>query len=178
MTKAIIILLFSLVVSNDNKIGINIPKKEEEPPTSLKKPITVETEQVSRLDMQVCDVNASFTSYMDYRMITNSKQYELQQLAITNEKGYREYNGLEMIAIHSQYGKVGDELIITFEDNTEHRFVIGDIKANTDCSHYVNDEERSLIEMIVDTDKISDRLLGKIVEYSRKVIKIEKENEK
>lgn len=176
MSVRLVILLFTLLVSDNIELGTIIPEKEELPPTSLKEPIKSDIKQVWREYMPVCDLKADFASYMDYRAITNSKQFDVQQLAITNEKGYRIYNDRVLIAIHSQYGKVGDELIITFADDTEHRFIIGDIKANTECSHYVNGSRSSLIEIIVDSKLIADRNLGEIRKYSQRVIKIERDN--
>lgn len=167
MVLKILTITLLLTVSSDNKkIGINTPIINKEVVTSFKKPVNQE--------LSVCD-SSSFASYEDYRLLTRYKQYDLQQLAVTNERGYRTFENKTMIAISSQYGKVGDTLKIYFENGRAERFVIGDIKA-VECSHYVNESETSLIEIIVDSNIIKDKHLGKIKEYSYKIIKIEKEN--
>lgn len=172
--KIISVLLLLVLGSNDTTLTIT-PKEEEPPPKAIKRAVASEIEVVELESTPVCDTSASFASYMDFRAITRHTQYDLQQVAITNEKGYREIDGRIMIAIHSQYGSVGDKLKITFSDDSQVNVIIGDIKANTDCSHYVNENEQSIIEVIVDTTIITDRRLGKIKEYSKTINKIEKE---
>lgn len=128
--------------------------------------------------MEVCYKGVNWATYMDYRAITNtrSKQYELQQKAVTNNKGYRSVGGLVLIAVHSRYGKVGDQLQITFGDGSKENFVIGDIKSSkqTTCAHSVGNGEYSLLEVIVDTNIITDKRLGKILDYSKVINNIEK----
>ena len=174
--KIMVVLLLLTVGDNGATLAIT-PKEEEHPLEALKRPITPELEPITTKDMPVCNVNSRFASYMSYKAITNqsSKQYELQQIASTNIKGYRELEDRVMIAMHSQYGSVGDKLVITFNDGSTVNVILGDIKANTDCSHYVNENESSIIEVIVDVSIITDKHLGKIAEYSKPIIKIEKE---
>lgn len=131
------------------------------------------------IELPVCDVNADFASYMDYRTLTKrtSKQYALQGLSETKELGHRTHQEKKQIATHKQYGAIGDKITVTFEDNSQETFVIADHKANTDCSHPVGDTGRtSIIEMVVDTNKVerTDIRDGEIKRYSQKVIKIEK----
>lgn len=177
--KIMVVLLLLAVGDNGTTLAIT-PKEEELPLEVLKTPITTELEQLApsnKQELEVCNINSSFASYMSYKAITNqsSKQYELQQIASTNIKGYRELEDRVMIAMHSQYGSVGDKLVITFNDGSTVNVILGDIKANTDCSHYVNENESSIIEVIVDVSIITDKHLGKIAEYSKPIIKIEKE---
>ena len=185
----VILTTVALFVGGTNVEGIITLPEAEEPPTSLETIVTVEFEpyqdgelkeikkEVEFTSLKVCD-NSSFASYMDYRTITNtnSEQYKLQEVSKTNEKGYRTKGDKVLIAVHSRYGKVGDELKITFVDNHTEHFIIGDIKSSkqTNCSHPVGNGESSIIEIIVDTNIIKDRRLGKILDYSKVLKKIEK----
>lgn len=104
-------------------------------------------------------------------MITNqnSKQYQLQQNAYTNDYGLREYEGKIMIAIAGF--NVGEELKLELETGNELDVVVGDIKANTSCLH----EDGSMVEFIVYTPSLSDkvRLMGDMSElYEGKIVDI------
>lgn len=171
-----IIMVLLLLTLGDNGTPPITPKVIERPTEPIIRVVQAELIQPTKEYMPVCDTS-SFASYMDYRTITNtaSQQYKLQQIADTNSKGYRQVGDRVMIAIHSRYGSVGDYLTITFIDGSKVDVIIGDIKAGTDCSHYVNENESSVIEVIVDTTAIAERQLGKIVEYSKIVKTIEKE---
>lgn len=105
-------------------------------------------------EVEVCDTNSTFKSWMDYRKITDttSDQYMYQQKAITNAKGIRVYEGHFMVAMSATYGSVGDTFKITFEDGNFILAMIGDIKAGTDCTH----PDGSMLEFIVDVDVIPE----------------------
>lgn len=102
----------------------------------------------------VCNLDNSFKSFMDYRMITDtsSPQYKLQQHAYTNKDGLREYEGMLMIAIAGY--NVGDQLKLILDNGKELEVIVGDIKANTGCLH----EDGSLVEFIVYTPELSPKV--------------------
>lgn len=105
-----------------------------------------------------------FKSYENYKKITckSSKQYKLQEKAITNELGIREYNGKVMVAIGTGYGcNVGDEIEVCLEGFSTFRAVVGDIKSDmdTDITNTYHESDKSVIEFIVDTEVISKEIL-------------------
>lgn len=93
---------------------------------------------------------------MDFRTITDtsSKQYELQEKSVTNEKGFRTYQGRKLIAIANY--EVGTYLDLKLDDDTVIKVIVGDIKANTSCLH----GDGSLIEFIVDTNIMNSEWLA------------------
>lgn len=105
------------------------------------------------------DTNGEFKTYMDYRKITNksSKQWALQQLAQTDENGFRIFNGRYLVAVGTYYAKeVGKEMRITLEDGKEVLVIIGDIKQDihTDKNNQYVPANGNIVEFIVDTDKL------------------------
>lgn len=117
--------------------------------------LNVQASQSEQEFIEICSMN-TFKSWMDFRSITYvpSRQYHIQSKSITNDDGIRELNGRLTIAMAEQYGPVGTEYEITFEDGQTIEAVIGDIKANTGCTH----PDGSLIEFIVDKNLISKEI--------------------
>jgi hypothetical protein len=96
---------------------------------------------------------------MDYRKITSrsSLQYRLQQDATTDENGIRLYQGRYMIALGTYYTPtVGVAVDVELEDGTILNCYVGDIKADkdTDVTNRYQKHDGSVIEFIVDTDKL------------------------
>ena len=128
------------------------------------------------------EATGEFKTYMDYRKITDktSKQWNLQQLATTNEKGFRVFNGRYLVAVGSYYSKdVGKEMRITLEDGKKINVMIGDIKQDihTDTNNQYVPVNGNIVEFIVDTDKL-DPLTKKLGDVSNSglegsIIKIE-----
>lgn len=110
--------------------------------------------------LTVPDMDTSFKAYMDYRAITDedSMQYKLQQRAETGENGLRIYHGRYMVAMGSYYGKVGDELTISFTGGESIDVIIGDMKADTDTDatnrYYPMEQGGNVVEFIVDVDEL------------------------
>ena len=106
-------------------------------------------------------VSGEFKTYMDYRTITDtsSKQYELQQQAITNEIGIREINGRLMVAMGTYYvEKVGKKFDITLSTGEVIPVIVGDIKSDlhTDPTNRYIQHNGNIVEFIVNED-ILDR---------------------
>ena len=100
------------------------------------------------MEREICSSSA-FKSWMDFRSITDrsSKQWKLQQNANTDKNyGFRMVDGNLLVAMGPQYGPVGSEYIIQFEDGKVINAMIGDIK-HQGCTS----DDGSMIEFIVDS---------------------------
>ncbi len=138
------------------------------------------------------NADGTFKTYMDYRTIKNqaSKQWHLQQLAKTNDEGFRVFNGKYLIAVGTYYSKdVGKEFRITLSDGLTFNAIVGDIKQDihTDKNNQYVPQNGNIIEFIVDLDKLdpltkrlgdvsNSGLKGKIVSIEEEVISLEKAN--
>lgn len=105
------------------------------------------------------EATGEFKTYMDYRKITDktSKQWNLQQLATTNEKGFRVFNGRYLVAVGSYYAnEVGKELKITLDNGFVFYAMVGDIKMDihTDANNQYIPINGNIVEFIVDIDKL------------------------
>lgn len=122
----------------------------------------------SYTDLEVPSKNA-FKSYMSYRAITDktSRQYELQQSAITDELGLRTYNGRYCVAVGTYYGDVYEEIDVIMENGTVIECVVSDIKDDKHTNH-TNQKHKidgSVVEFIVDIRKL-DKLTQKMGDIS------------
>lgn len=128
------------------------------------------------------EATGEFKTYMDYRKIKDktSKQWNLQQLATTNEKGFRVFNGRYLVAVGSYYAtEVGKELKITLDNGFVFYAMVGDIKMDihTDANNQYVPINGNIIEFIVDIDKLDPKTkkLGDIsnLGFEGKIVKIE-----
>ncbi len=100
-----------------------------------------------------------FKTYMDYRTITDksSAQWQLQQAAVTDFRGFRRYDGKYMVAVGTYYAsRVGTELSVKLSSGAVIDVVVGDIKQNkhTDATNRFVIENGNIIEFIVDSEVI------------------------
>lgn len=128
------------------------------------------------------EATGEFKTYMDYRKIKDksSKQWALQQLAETDENGFRVFNGKYLVAVGTYYSKdVGKEMRITLEDGKKINVMIGDIKQDihTDKNNQYIPINGNIIEFIVDTNKLDPKTkkLGDIsnLGFEGKIVRIE-----
>ena len=125
-----------------------------------------------------------FKSYMPYTAITNttSTQWQLQQIAYTDENGLRCIDGAPLVAVGTGWGlSVGDSAIITCDNGNSFTVVIGDIKADR---HTAADNKTTLVnncrcEFIVDLPALNGyaKTMGNVAvleQYSGYVINITK----
>ena len=128
------------------------------------------------------EATGEFKTYMDYRKITDktSKQWNLQQLATTNEKGFRVFNGRYLVAVGTYYAnEVGKELKITLDNGFVFYAMVGDIKMDihTDANNQYVPINGNIVEFIVDTDKLDPKTkkLGDIsnLGFKGKIVRIE-----
>lgn len=170
---------------NMDKIDI-LPEKESN--VEIKKEIEntkINDEDLLELqEMEIPnEVDGSFKTYMSYKAITDkeSKQWELQEQAYTNENGFRMIDGKFLVAMGSFYTvNCGDEFIITLSTGKKINVMIGDVKQDihTNSTHQYVVSNGNIIEFIVDIDELDDlsRKMGD-VSYSDLeggIIKIEK----
>lgn len=113
------------------------------------------------------NVNTSFKAYMDYRTIKdkNSQQYYLQELAYTDEEGFRRIDEYYLIAVGTFYSEnCGSILEIGFSDGKVITAIVGDIKQDVhtnETNQYseVVGDLVNIVEFIVDTEKIPEKTL-------------------
>lgn len=102
----------------------------------------------------------SFKSYMDYRTITNknSKQYEIQSVAWTDEEGFRRLGEDYIIALGTHYTKeAGARFEIELCSGKVFTAIAGDIKANEHTVEGKVAMDGSVVEFVVDSSKISEK---------------------
>jgi len=131
------------------------------------------------------NLNSGFKAYMDYRKITNksSDQWKMQQQATTDSEGFRIYDERYMIALGTRFAPVcGIKLKITLSSGKVIKAISGDVKSNkhTDNTNTFMLTDKSVVEFIVDTNKISktSKKMGNM-SYSGlqgEIIAIEKES--
>ena len=96
-----------------------------------------------------------FKSYMGYKAITNksSQQYQLQQIAYTDENGLRKINGRYCVAIGSHWDvDMGENFDLVLENGTTIPCIKADAKADRDTdSSNIYTANGCCSEFIVDT---------------------------
>lgn len=127
--------------------------------------------------------------YMDYRALTNtaSKQYELQQYAWTDSRGFRRYGDYYMVAMGTYYGYVGDTFKITTDRGNCYDVILGDCKGADAVSydgyyswyHVAGNGKINLVEFIVQTEYLPSEVIimgdcGVLNNIGGNVVKIER----
>ena len=153
-----------------------------------------EPEQEIEIHLEVPDCDTSFKAYMDYNCITDdtTAQWELQQIAYTDEYGLRKIGNDYCVAIGSYYSEtVGERFKITLDNDSEFTIIVSDLKKDehTDSSNRyspVYDENgefysANVLEFIVDTDQLHSMVttLGTVSYYNEfegNIVSIEKIN--
>ena len=128
-------------------------------------PEFVEIEYVVHNELDLPEeADGKFKTYMDYRAITNknSKQWELQQHAWTEGRGFRKIGEHFLVAVGTFYAdEVGKELLIEFEDGERIKAIVGDIKQDkhTDPMNQYVPVNGNIVEFIVDTKKLDPEVV-------------------
>lgn len=104
--------------------------------------------------------NSEFKSFMNYRTITDttSRQYKIQQDAITLPSGFRVYNGCYTVAIGTGYdADVGDYVDVELDTGVVLHCIVGDIKQDihTDVTNRQVTINGNVVEFIVDTKQVA-----------------------
>lgn len=127
--------------------------------------VQLSNEAYELLEMDLpSEADGSFKTYMDYRTITNrsSKQWHLQQLAKTNDAGFRTFNGAYLVAMGSAYStEIGELFRITTDQNESFIVMIGDLKkdVHTDPTNRFIESNGNIVEFIVDQKKMDPTAL-------------------
>lgn len=105
-------------------------------------------------------VETHFKTFMDYRTITSkvSMQYQLQEIAETNEYGMRTIDGYPLVAVGTYYAdKVGYKIEVYLDTGVSFIAIVGDIKADkhTDESNRIT-STGNVVEFIVDRKLIPE----------------------
>ena len=137
-------------------------------------------------------IDNSFLCFMDGKFITDhtSPQYEFIHGAKPMNYGIYNKNDHYLVAVSPIYGKIGDEIFITFRTGVKIRVYIGDYKKTSETKkigygiHLISETRGCQVEFIVDSlliptivDKTGDfsthisRYSGGILEIENKRIK-------
>ena len=120
----------------------------------------------------VPDLPTDMKHYTDYRTynIKGTAQYDLQQLATTDELGFRRYNNDYIVAMGSFYtSEVGDRFYIHQTNDVSYTVITGDQKADihTDptnmyapCINYNDEECANVLEFIIDERVMENNCLN------------------
>ncbi len=108
--------------------------------------------------------NNEMKTYMSYKAITStsSDQYKLQQQCVTDEQGFRVYDGRYCIALGTYYtDDIGVNVDVVLTNGTVIPCVTGDIKsdAHTDSTRRQIPSNGNVVEFIVDTSVMSQDVL-------------------
>ena len=165
-------------------INYHVDKEEVEEPDYLKVKPRDRTKDLYVSRELPSGITGRFKSYMDYRAITNksSTQWKMQQDAITDDEGFRKYDGKYMVAVGSYYAdRCGKLLKVTLDSGIVIHAIVGDLKQDrhTDSTNRYVTTNGNILEFIVDTKKLcpTSKKMGD-VSYSGlqgSIIKIEEE---
>jgi len=128
-------------------------------------PEFVEIEYIRHNELDLPEeADGKFKTYMDFRAITNknSKQWQLQQHAWTEGRGFRKIGEHFLVAVGTFYAnEVGKELLIEFEDGQQIKAIVGDIKQDrhTDPTNRYVPINGNIVEFIVDTEKLEPEVI-------------------
>lgn len=131
--------------------------------------------------------DSSFKAYMDYRCITDtgSMQYELQQEAYTDERGFRRIGNDYCVALGTGITNgCSERFLITLDSGYCFSAIVSDVKADihTDSTNQYaprGDYAGNVVEFIIDTDYADDYMLncgsaGCYEDLSGNIVSIEK----
>lgn len=107
----------------------------------------------------------SFESYTVFGRNTN--QQKLQEIAVTDEYGFRMINGNYLVAVGSKFGmRIGQYFDLVLEDGTVIHCIMGDEKDDDDTDkHNIYTSNGCMSEFIVDTSRL-DTMIAKMGDCS------------
>lgn len=112
--------------------------------------------------------DSSFKAYMDYRCITDTSsiQYEMQQQAYTDERGFRRIGDDYCVALGTGItGGCGERFLITLDSGYSFTAVVSDVKSDehtdaTNCYVPRGENAGNVVEFIIDTDYAESSMLS------------------
>lgn len=130
--------------------------------------------------------DSSFKAYMDYRCITDtsSVQYEIQQQAYTDSRGFRRVGDDYCVALGTGFTSgCGERFAIYLDSGYSFTAIVSDVKADihtdsTNCFVPLGENSGNVVEFIIDTDYAGESMLstgnaGYYEDLSGNVISIE-----
>ena len=112
--------------------------------------------------------DSSFKAYMDYRCITDtgSVQYELQQQAYTDERGFRRIGDDYCVALGTGItGGCGERFLIHLDSGYSFTAIVSDVKADchtdaTNCFVPRGGNSGNVVEFIIDKNAADPAMLS------------------
>lgn len=166
---SIIFLIVICIVTSQPKAVTAYDRPEmyadyEEP---IEEPIRVPTRQIKYRkpeSLALPSVSGEKKTYMDFRSITRagSDQLALQERAYTDSQGFRRVADYYMVALGTYYAQeIGQTYIIAFEDGSEIRAIVGDVKADehTDRNNQYHLRDGSIVEFIIDKKIMDEQVI-------------------
>lgn len=151
------------IEETEEAITYNYIVSEDEAPESAVETVAYSTRMAMPED--VCAHNL-FYSYMDRSMIKDktSAQWQLQQSAYVSDYGIMAVDGFYLVAMGTKYADyVGQKFLITFEDGTQTKVMIGDVKQDahtTNGNACTGKDNNDLIEIIIDSNSVPVDILS------------------
>ena len=169
MRKRILsVTLFAMVILSTSflrseKVDLTIYSETVFTPQTEPKFVEIEHLVYNELELPE-EADGKFKTYMDYRKITDktSKQWELQEQAWTEGRGFRKIGEHFLVAVGTFYAdEVGKELLIEFEDGQQIKAIVGDIKQDrhTDSTNRYVPINGNIVEFIVDVEKLDPEVI-------------------
>ena len=169
------------------KLNLEIKQSNEKEHTYIKPKVSTQgTRNGFNRVLEVPNINTSFKTYMDYRTITDksSRQWKLQQSAITDSQGFRKVGEYFLCALGSYYStNIGDKFKITLDSGNIILVILGDCKADihTDKTNRYIPKNKNVVEFIVDSNKLDKSVkamgsVGVLDGFKGRIVKIERIN--
>lgn len=129
-----------------------------------------ETEELESEATPVCfsdGFDSTFKAYMDYRCITDtsSVQYQLQQQAYTDDRGFRRIGDDYCVALGTGITEgCGERFLISLDSGYSFTAIVSDVKADihtdsTNCYAPRGDNAGNIVEFIIDSNNADDYML-------------------
>jgi len=167
------------------KLNLEIKQSNEKEHTYIKPKVSTQgTRNGFNRVLEVPNMNTSFKTYMDYRTITDksSRQWKLQQQAVTDSQGFRKVGEYLCVALGSYFStNIGDKFKITLDSGNIILVILGDCKADihTDKTNRYIPKNKNVVEFIVDSNKLDKSVkamgsVGVLDGFKGRVVKIER----
>ena len=120
-------------------------------------------EDTTYILVEMPERSRDFKSYMSYTCLKNWLQADLQEIATTDEDGFRKLDDRYMIAVGTAVtNEVGTYVTLVLENGTEIKCIVGDIKddMHTQDNNIVTKANECVSEFIIDKDVMDDTVLS------------------
>lgn len=118
----------------------------------------IDTFEIPTITQYIIDGHNGIKTYMSYTTITDttSNQYQLQQIAYTDNIGFRKINNRYCVAIGTAFNaSVGQIFDAELENGTIIKCIVGDIKDDKDTdNNNIFTSQGCCLEFIIDNSKL------------------------